>query len=289
MKSLDIDSVNTTLADYRNHQVKIEFTGGIQKGKIQGKTQTVTVGYDSFAKKLQTIHRRGGKILHVSVLRFQDDISRVAATDRIDRPISGVSLNIPAIAELIEHPEKAIEVSGLSTLAEVRVEDCVEIFPEEPLEIPRETIADPEAIIEEPIEIIAEPEAITAPVLEEIAEPEVVIDEPIEIITTFPEAKVEIVVTPTKSKSDALISKPKKSRTSKKKNHGFNKRDSKPKTDENVEVIDVTDNCLHVSPQIADSESEKLLDPVLEIADPVVEIDTESNVKILDSGLANSL
>jgi len=97
MKSLDIDSVNTGSDDYRNQPVKIEFMGGLQKGRAQGAIQTVTVAYSSLSKKLQSIHRLGGKIINVSIPRFQSD--HVDA----ENIASGISENIPAIAQTLEH------------------------------------------------------------------------------------------------------------------------------------------------------------------------------------------
>ncbi len=97
MKSLDIDSVNTGSDDYRSQPVKIEFTGGIQKGRTQGTIQIVTVAYSSLSKKLQSIHRLGGKIINVSIHRFQAehfDTEHIA---------SDISENIPAIAQALEH------------------------------------------------------------------------------------------------------------------------------------------------------------------------------------------
>ncbi len=105
MKSLDIDSVNAGSDDYRSQPVKIEFTGGIQKGRTQGTIQTVTVAYSSLSKKLQSIHRLGGKIINVSIPRFQAehvDTEHIAAS---------ISENIPAIAQSLEPVVEVAEES----------------------------------------------------------------------------------------------------------------------------------------------------------------------------------
>jgi hypothetical protein len=105
MKSLDIDSVNAGSDDYRSQPVKIEFTGGIQKGRTQGTIQTVTVAYSSLSKKLQSIHRLGGKIINVSIPRFQAehvDTEHIAAS---------ISASIPAIAQSLEPMVEVAEES----------------------------------------------------------------------------------------------------------------------------------------------------------------------------------
>lgn len=96
MKNVNIDSVNAGLDDYRNQPFKIEFTGGLQKGRTQGPIQSVTVAYSSLSRKLQSIHRLGGKIVNVSIPRFH--------AENIDTKdiASDISENIIAIAQSLE-------------------------------------------------------------------------------------------------------------------------------------------------------------------------------------------
>lgn len=305
MKSVDIDSVNPSVDDYRSHQVKIEFTGGIQQGKIQGKTQTVTVAYNSLSKRMQTIRRLGGKIVNVSILHFQADISRDAAEHVDANPASATNENISAITESIEQP---VEVSVEIPLAEAPVpivEDTSVIEPdldqtdhhhndvtvdnlESNLDLTPQDIAviAPKAIAtvsdvtpEEPIEIIVETENVLEETVEIANVPETVIEavaeEPVEIAS----AKVDIssenalaiealpVVTPKKSKSSLVTSKTKKSRTSAK--HGFNKREANPQTHEPItNIVDEKhDENHHVFHQALKTNPEQLSVPIAEIID----------------------
>ncbi|BBC24925.1 phycobilisome linker polypeptide [Pseudanabaena sp. ABRG5-3] len=195
MKSVDIDSVTPSVDDYRNHQVQIEFTGGIQQGKMQGKTQTVTIAYSSLSKRMQTIRRLGGKIINVSILRFQaDDMSRID-----DEPVdanSAIATNIdnnPTIAESVESIEPSIkasddqhiEVSAESTLSEANAPIVEEIRAIDPSLAQNEHHSHDVENLESNADITSQDIAVTAP--EEIA--------PVSEVT--PEETVEIIAEPT--------------------------------------------------------------------------------------------
>ncbi|WP_271252522.1 phycobilisome linker polypeptide [Pseudanabaena sp. Chao 1811] len=230
MKSVDIDSVTPSVDDYRNHQVQIEFTGGIQQGKVQGKTQIVTIAYSSLSKRMQTIRRLGGKIVNVSILRFQaDDISRIDDEHVDANPAIATSIdNIHTIAESaasIEPSDKAIdqpaEVNTESTFLEESHTPIVEEIATEPslaqnehhshdvenlesnADITSQDISEdivvvvPEAIAlvsevttEETLEMIAEPRVIPENILEE---PVKTVDEPETISKNVAEPTVETV------------------------------------------------------------------------------------------------
>lgn len=229
MKSVDIDSVTPSVDDYRDHQVQIEFTGGIQQGKMQGKTQIVTIAYSSLSKRMQTIRRLGGKIVNVSILRFQsDDISRIDDEHVDANPAIETNIdNIPTIAESaasIELSDKVIdqpvEVTTESNLSEAHVLIVEEIAIEPSLaqnehhshdvenlesnaDITSQDISEdiavtaPEAIEpvsevthEETVEMIAEPRVIPENILEE---PVKTIEESETISETFAEQTVETV------------------------------------------------------------------------------------------------
>jgi hypothetical protein len=242
MKSVDIDSVTPSVDDYRNHQVQIEFTGDIQQGKMQGKTQIVTIAYSSLSKRMQTIRRLGGKIVNVSILRFQDDISRIDAEHVAANPAIATNIdNIPTIAESLESIEPSIkaiddqhvEVSAESTLSEAHAPIVEEIAIEPSLaqnehhshdvenlesnaDITSQDIAAPEAIApvsevtpEETVEIIAEPRVIPENILEEpvktIAEPTAILEEPVKTVDepeTISETAVEQTVEIVAEKGD---------------------------------------------------------------------------------------
>ncbi|MFZ4558054.1 MAG: phycobilisome linker polypeptide, partial [Pseudanabaena sp.] len=81
MKSLDMDIASTYFRDYDTCKVRLEFTGGYQKGKSQGNNPCkVTVPYSSFSKKLQTIQRLGGKIISVSILDGKLTYPQISST-----------------------------------------------------------------------------------------------------------------------------------------------------------------------------------------------------------------
>ncbi|NMF56467.1 phycobilisome linker polypeptide [Pseudanabaena yagii] len=177
MKSLDIDSVNTGSDDYRSQPVKIEFTGGIQKGRTQGTIQTVTVAYSSLSKKLQSIHRLGGKIINVSIPRFQ---AENVDTEHI---ASDISENIPVIAQALEHivnVAKGIHDQDIPAISQHVIEQVELIDQNEQyysidigcLESNLDVTQDASAIDLEPVEVISKLGTTTEIVSSEIADSE---------------------------------------------------------------------------------------------------------------------
>ncbi len=169
MKSLDINFSSANNSDERNRRVVIEFTGGVHSEMMQRGTHTMKVPYSSFSKKLQTIHRLGGKIINVSIPHFQLDPEKVDS-----KKVDLIPEEIPAIAP--EHPFVEPLKSSLET-ASHKISD-----------ISSENIAIVEPILENMVEE-------TIPIVQKV--------EPLE--STVP------------------LSKQKKTKTSTKSNHGFNK------------------------------------------------------------------
>ena len=94
MKNLDINPSSANYSDERSRQVVIEFTGGIHSEMMQRGTHTMKVPYSSFSKKLQTIHRLGGKIINVSIPCFQLDRAKIDS-EKVDFiPVEPISENI---------------------------------------------------------------------------------------------------------------------------------------------------------------------------------------------------
>jgi len=171
MKSLDIDSVNTGSDDYRNQPVKIEFMGGLQKGRAQGAIQTVTVAYSSLSKKLQSIHRLGGKIINVSIPRFQ--------TEHVDTEhiASDISANMPEITQSLE---PVVEVNVESNTVEITQDpNAIDLAPVKV--IPEaETVAEVVAIASADFETETISEAATQDadeVIESVIDPEIISEE----------------------------------------------------------------------------------------------------------------
>jgi len=169
MKSLDINFSSANYSDERSRRVVIEFTGGIYSEMMQNGTHTMKVPYSSFSKKLQTIHRLGGKIINVSIPHFQLDTAKVDS-EKVDFILEEISAIAP------EHP-------FLEPL-----ESSVETASQKISDISSENIAIVEPISENIVEE-------TIPIVQKL--------EPLE--STVP------------------LSKQKKTKTSTKSNHGFNK------------------------------------------------------------------
>ena len=275
MKSLDIAFENIALDDCSSHQVKIEYTGGIQRGRLQGRTHTVTVAYSSLSKKLQSIHRLGGKIVNVSISRFQVDLAEVDTQDSdVDHEIACIPEAIAEIAQTHGQPiELEVAVATTETIDQVGHDgstspEMAVIITEDIVETIPEVIAEPEIIAEE-LEVIAEEPAIIAE-SEVIAAPEIISEIASEIIDVIAEntAAVEelTVVAPKKSKSSsAIAAKPKKSRTSTKASHGFSKRDTKSQIQELQAIPDV----IEASEQIEESKPEQSSETVAEIIEVI--------------------
>lgn len=268
MKSLDIAFENIALDDCSSHQVKIEYTGGIQRGRLQGRTHTVTVAYSSLSKKLQSIHRLGGKIVNVSISRFQVDLAEVDTQDSdVDHEIACIPEAIAEIAQTHGQPiELEVAVATTETIDQVGHDgstspEMAVIITEDIVETIPEVIAEPEIIAEE-LEVIAESEVIAAPeIISEIA------SEIIDVIAENTAAVEELtVVAPEKSKSSsAIAAKPKKSRTSTKASHGFSKRDTKSQIQELQAIPDV----IEASEQIEESKPEQSSETVAEIIEVI--------------------
>ena len=94
MKNLDINPSSANYSDERSRQVVIEFTGGIHSEMMQRETHTMKVSYSSFSKKLQTIHRLGGKIINVSIPHFQLDTAKIDSKKVDFIPVEPISENI---------------------------------------------------------------------------------------------------------------------------------------------------------------------------------------------------
>ncbi|MFM6350219.1 MAG: phycobilisome linker polypeptide, partial [Dolichospermum sp.] len=89
----------------------------IQKGRTQATIQKVTVAYSSLSKKLQSIHRLGGKIINVSILRFH---AEPVNTEDI---ASHLFENIPAIAQSIESVvEVNVEAVDITETVSTKIE-----------------------------------------------------------------------------------------------------------------------------------------------------------------------
>jgi hypothetical protein len=118
--------------------ITIEFIGGKPRSNRQYKdSYTVTVPYSSFARKLRSIQRDGGKIINVSILRFKLDLPKPEIV----------------VIDVVVAQETAIAVGAEPILAVIP-----EIIPE--TIITSEPIAEPIVVqVEElPIEIVAEVE-----------------------------------------------------------------------------------------------------------------------------------
>ena len=184
--------------DFINHQILIEFTGGHYSEMIRvGTTHRVTVPYSCLSKKLQTIHRNGGKITNMSISQLQlemlatnfEEIVLIAQTAQLQ--------TTQVIAPSVEVP---VEIENiLEEVSEIVATPLPEIVPE----IVSDQKFDP--VIEITIETLV------TPVIEHIVE-------------DFIEAEEVIEQTIVSSAKSATTSpKSRKTKTSTKSGHGFNK------------------------------------------------------------------
>ena len=211
MKSLDIDSENTNISIDASQRVKIEFTGGSPSRTVQSRAAvyTVIVPYSSFSKKLQTIHRSGGKITNISIPHFQLDLPKVNLAVELNE------VTMPTLTEIPETISASISEVTISTPKhEEAIAETAEIIPEPVLEIILEVSAkisadeDTKEIAETPTEHVADN------ILENELEASVVNDSE----EAVPVSKVEL-----KIESPTPLAKSKKSKTSSKSGSGFNK------------------------------------------------------------------
>ncbi len=195
MKNLTKNLTKNSSIDFINHQIIIEFTGGHYSEMLRvGNTHRVTVPYSCLSKKLQTIHRIGGKITNVSIQQLQLEM---------------LDTNFEEIIAIAQPVDPATIDSAVKNSTEIltasisEVQEEVENILEESSEIVVETVPEilPDQIIEPIAEILVTP--LVEPVVEDIIEPIV------EPVTTF--------------ESATILSKAKKTKTSTKSGHGFNK------------------------------------------------------------------
>jgi hypothetical protein len=268
MKSVDIDSVNAGSDDYRNQPFKIEFTGGLKKGRTQRPIQSVTVAYSSLSSKLQSIHRLGGKIVNVSISRFH--------AEHIDtkHTASDTSENITAIAQSLE-PQLEVNIK-LEPISEV----VSATTPEEISNNLAETELTPEKIVETTVETVNIPE--TPKTVSTKIETNESKSEHIEINSVVTQVVTDNkLINSQKSKPIALTAKLKKSRASAK-SHGFNKRESKPTTHKPI-FVDAIDSSHHNVALSLWKEPEHLIQQVVEInPDVSVESVEQASVSIAD-------
>ena len=192
--------------DFINQQILIEFTGGYYSEMIRvGTTHRVTVSYSCLSKKLQTIHRNGGKITNVFVPQLQLEMLATNPEEMIPIAETAQLQTTQAIAPSVEI---SVEVENIS-------EEVLEIvatpLPETVPEIDTETV--PGQKFDPIVEIAAEMPV--TPVIEPIVEDVIEADDVIEpIVEPTIESSAESVITSPKSK---------KAKTSTKSGHGFNK------------------------------------------------------------------
>jgi hypothetical protein len=297
MKNLDIDSRNIALDDYIGRQVKIEYTGGIHKGRVQGRTHTVTVAYTSLSKKLQAIHRLGGKIINVSIPKLQVnlaevDIKNIDIDDEIALIPEGISEIVPTHGQPLEL-EVAVEI-----IAQVDQDDS--ISPEEAVIITEGIIESvPEIINQESSKITDQIESVDLTIitenvsekLEVISKSEVIAAQVLEIapqkVVTIPENITVLeevtIVTPEKSKSSQAItpkSKSRKSSTSTKTKQGFNTKDDKTQTQELKSISDVVDPP-HKVEELKPEQLPKLVsESVVDKAEKVEQVDKSIELEL---------
>ena len=188
--------------DFINQQILIEFTGGYYSEMIRvGTTHRVTVSYSCLSKKLQTIHRNGGKITNVFVPQLQLEMLATNPEEMIPIAETAQLQTTQAIAPSVEI---SVEVENIS-------EEVLEIVAT-PLP---ETV--PETVLGQKFDPIVEiaAEMPVTPVIEPIVEDVIEADDVIEpIVEPTIESSAESVITSPKSK---------KIKTSTKSGHGFNK------------------------------------------------------------------
>jgi hypothetical protein len=226
MKNLDIDSENTNISIDPGQRVKIEFTGGFPSEIVQSRAAvyTVIVPYSSFSKKLQTIHRSGGKITNISVPRFQLDLPKVNLAVELDED------TMPTLEEIPETiPTNISEIAISTPKHEEAIAETAEIIPEPVVEIMPEPISEItlEVVSELADKISADQEIQNIPHIVEISS-EHVADNTVEnelkapVANNFEEAVPVPKVEP-KIESATPLAKSKKSKTSSKSGSGFNK------------------------------------------------------------------
>ena len=200
--------------DFINQQILIEFTGGYYSEMIRvGTTHRVTVSYSCLSKKLQTIHRNGGKITNVFVPQLQLEMLATNPEEMIPIAETAQLQTTQAIAPSVEI---SVEVENISEEAlEIVATPLPETVPEMAPEIDTETVPDQEfdPIVEIAAEMPVTP--VIEPVIEPIVEDVIEADDVIEpIVEATIESSAESVITSPKSK---------KAKTSTKSGHGFNK------------------------------------------------------------------
>ncbi len=162
---------------------------------MHGATYTVNVPYSSLSKKLQTIHRFGGKIINVSIPHLQLDVAKIDAKQFVhevhEQITEVIPEEIPAIA--VEH--SIIETSDIP----------IEIISQETSEINSESI---HVNISQLIpDIISE---------------------------SIPATELPAVSTKKKRTVSETTAKPKKPKAATKSSHGFNKPESATQTQEQL-------------------------------------------------------
>jgi len=264
MENLNINSEKTNISVDVSQRVKIEFTGGNHSEMVQSRAavHTVMVPYSCFSKKLQTIHRSGGKITNISVPRFQLDLPKVNLAVELDEDTMPTLEEIPepSSASILEvaistpNPEKAIvETTAKSKKSKTSTKTSHGFSKKELSAQEKESVAIAEIVaLPQPI-VEAAPEIILSPVLEAASElvakispdqdhkntahivetaSEHVVDNTLEnepkepIVNHFEEAVAVSKVEP-KIESSTPSAKSKKPKTSSKSGSGFNK----PKSD----------------------------------------------------------
>ncbi len=297
MKNLDIDSQNIALDDYIGRQVKIKYTGGIHKGRVQGRTHTVTVAYTSLSKKLQAIHRLGGKIINVSIPKLQVnlaevDIKNIDIDDEIALipegiseivPTHGQPLELEVAAEIIAQVDQDDSISPevAVIITEGIIESVPEIINQESSKITDQIESVDLTIItenvSEKLEVISKSEVIAAQVLEIAPQKVVTIPENITVLEEV------TIVTPEKSKSSQAItpkSKSRKSSTSTKTKQGFNTKDDKTQTQELKSISDVVDPP-HKVKELKPEQLPKLVsESVVDKAEKVEQVDKSIELEL---------
>jgi hypothetical protein len=256
MKSLDINLASPNLDVDASQRVTIEFTGGNHFDRMQG-ANTVTVPYSSLSKRMQAIHRFGGKITNISIQRLQ-----------LDLPRNNSEVNSAQDQEHDLEKTPAIKIAPTVELEEIS-EDIPEIIVKDVSVDTSNNIP-----VQEPV-AIAEIVSLPEPVVEVIS-------------TIVPEPISEQVVENAKPLAKAAV-KPKKSRTSTKA-HGFSKKESSPQAQKTVaiaEIVSAPEPIVEIIP---------VPEPIMEITPeivpvpvPVVEIIPEiSPEQVSDSDINNS-
>ena len=274
MKTLDLDVGvdGTDFSDNRSCCVMIEFTGGDQKGKMKGgATHRVTAPYSSFSKKLQTIHRLGGKIINISMLNSELDIAKVAPT-KFDYKKFDFAKVIALIPEVIpEEPIALIPEEIPEEIPAIAIEELIAVVPEEI----------PAIAIDEPIAVIVEKPAEQSPI-------ETSVEIPVEVIPTEVAEIVAETLTKKKPVSESTT-KPKKSKASTKTSHGFSKQESlsqiKEAIADEITVDEITTNHPVVEPvpePVPEIVPEIIVEPVANVlVEEVVESIVEPIVEII--------